>query len=69
MGRPGDGRVRMAGYLAASRDALALDLAVCGLLGLGREEVGHLDLTARHYPGEYEVGGMPSISGASRCRR
>jgi len=48
MGRPGDGRVREAGYVVASRDALALDLGVCGLLGLGREEVGHLEQAARH---------------------
>ena len=66
---PSDGRVREAGYIVSSRDALALDLAVCGLLGLGREEVGHLEQAARHFPVDYEVRGMSSISGASRCRR
>lgn len=54
---PSDGRVREMGYIAASRDALALDLAVCELLGLKREEIGHLDLAARHYPMEYTVKG------------
>ena len=54
---PSEGRVRRAGYLAASRDALSLDLAVCELLGLRVEDVEHLNLAARHYPVEYEVKG------------
>jgi uncharacterized protein (DUF362 family) len=54
---PTDGRVREAGYIVASRDALALDLAVLELLGIRKAEVRHLDLAARHYPVEYEVKG------------
>ena len=54
---PSDGRIREAGYVAASRDALALDLAVCELLGLKKEDVGHLKLAARHYPVEYTIKG------------
>lgn len=56
---PTKGRVRRAGHLAASRDALALDLAVCRFLGLKAEDVEHLNLALRHSPVQYEVVGDP----------
>jgi uncharacterized protein (DUF362 family) len=54
---PSEGRVRRAGFLLASRDALALDLAVCELIGMDAAKIEHLGLAMKHYPAEYEIEG------------
>ena len=51
---PSKGRVRKTDFVLASKDALALDLAACRIIGLNPAEVGHLNLIGSR---DYELVG------------
>lgn len=54
---PMDGRIIKNNIIAASTDALSLDTAVCGLVGLNPLDVSHLALISRDFDYEYELFG------------
>lgn len=47
---PSRGEVREPGFIACSRDALALDLAACSLIGVEGKNIGHLRLAQENFP-------------------
>jgi len=52
---PLSGRIRETGFIVASRDVVALDMACCELVGLDPSEVSHIGEAARKYGVDYEI--------------
>jgi uncharacterized protein (DUF362 family) len=58
---PVSGEVRELGWLLASRDVVALDLATCRLLGIDADRVAHLRRVRERYGTRFHlVGDLPS---------
>lgn len=70
---PSAGTPRNLGFLAASTDAVALDLALCDVLGIPSRSVPYFEHLRKAGIGpagmaEIEITGKPSLSGISRFR-